>query len=23
CDELARAAASHPTLDDVGYLPES
>lgn len=22
CDELARAAASHPTLDDVGYLPE-
>ena len=23
CDELARAAASHPTLDDVGYQPES
>ncbi len=23
CDELARAAASNPTLDDVGYQPES
>lgn len=23
CDELARAAASHPTQDDIGYQPES
>jgi ribonuclease HI len=23
CDELARAAASNPTQDDIGYQPES